>query len=279
MKTISPLEIINTVAELCIAANIHPNPLIEKALTQAAQGESSLLAKAALDMMVENMQVAPAENMPMCQDTGMVIAFVEIGQALQVTGSLSDAIHEGVRQGYAKGHLRSSVVQDPLLRINTDDNPPAVIHYNVVEGDQLKITIKPKGFGSENKSALKMLTPSAGRQGIIDFVLHTVTAAGSSPCPPIVVGVGVGGTMEKAALLSKEALLLDINGHHPAQDWAGMEAELLEKINDLNIGAAGFKGRTTALGVRILTYPTHIAGLPVAVNIDCHVSRSRSAIL
>ena len=279
MKKINANEITAQVADLCIQANIHPNPTVKATLCQAFQDETSPLAQTALGMIVENMAVAQRENMPMCQDTGMVIAFVDIGQEVYVAGNLAEAIHEGVRQGYKQGYLRASVVADPLARTNTGDNTPAVIHYNIVPGDQLKITIKPKGFGSENKSALKMLNPSDGRQGVVDFVVDTVRAAGSSPCPPIVLGIGVGGSMEKSAILAKQALLLDIKEHHPDPAWAAMEAEILEKVNALNIGAAGFKGITTALGARILTHPTHIAGLPVAVNIDCHVTRSKTAII
>jgi len=276
MKEISSNLITKAIAELCISANIHGDAHILKRLTCARQIETSPLAKEALDMIIENMDIAAAERMPMCQDTGMVVVFVEIGQDVYVRGNLNDAINEGVRQGYRDGYFRASVINDPLKRENTGDNTPAVIYYNVVSGDALKITVMPKGFGSENKSAIKMLTPSDGISGIEAFVIDTVRKAGADPCPPIVVGIGIGGTMEKAALLSKEALahIGDANSN-----LAGLEKRLLAKINELDIGVAGFKGPTTALGVKILTYPTHIAGLPVAVNIGCHVSRHKSVVL
>ena len=279
MRKITSTQITDAIANLCITANIDADESIRKAVCQARDIETSALAKNALNMILENMDIAEAERMPICQDTGMVIVFIEIGQDVHVTGNLSDAVHEGVRRGYRDGYLRASVVKDPISRENTKDNTPAVIHYNIVPGDKVAITVMPKGFGSENKSAIKMLTPSAGVEGIIDFVVDTVKAAGSSPCPPIVVGVGVGGTMEKAALLSKQALILDILEQNPDPYWAEIEKQLLEKINALNIGAAGFKGTATALGVRVLTYPTHIAGLPVAVNIGCHVSRHKGVTL
>jgi len=278
-KKITATQITDAVADLCLIANIDADASVRKAVCKARDAETSPLAKNALDMIIENMGVAETERMPICQDTGMVIVFVEIGQDVHVTGNLSDAIHEGVRRGYRDGYFRASVVGDPISRENTRDNTPAVIHYDIVPGEQLKITVMPKGFGSENKSAVKMLTPADGIEGVIDFVVDTVRIAGSSPCPPIVVGVGVGGTMEKAALLSKQALALDILEENPDPYWAGMERLLLEKINALNIGAAGFKGAATALGVRVLTYPTHIAGLPVAVNIGCHVSRHKEVTL
>jgi len=229
-------------------------------------------------MIILNMDIAEKENMPMCQDTGMVVVFVEMGQDVHVKGNLTDAINEGVRWGYKDGYLRASIINDPMHRVNTGDNTPAVIHYDIVPGNMLKLTVMPKGFGSENKSAVKMLTPSAGISGVCDFVLDTVEKAGADPCPPIVVGVGVGGTMEKAALLSKQAHTCMFD---TAKDprWAAVEAQLLKSINELDIGPAGLKGKTTALGVRVLTYPTHIAGLPVAVNIGCHVSRHKSLVL
>ena len=278
-RKLTATQIIDAVANLCITANIDADPSIRKAVCAARSAETSPLAKNALDMIIENMGVAETERMPICQDTGMVIVFAEIGQDVHVTGNISDAIHEGVRRGYRDGYLRASVVADPIRRENTKDNTPAVIHYDIVPGDRVKITVMPKGFGSENKSAVKMLTPSDGIDGVVDFVVGTVKTAGSSPCPPIVVGVGVGGTMEKAALLSKQALALDILEQNPDPYWAEVEKQLLEKANALNIGAAGFKGAATALGVRVLTYPTHIAGLPVAVNIGCHVSRHKSVML
>jgi len=279
IRQINATQVTGEVAKLCISANIDADESIRTAVCRAREVETSAPAKNALDMILENMEVARDEKMPICQDTGMVVVFVEIGQDVHVNGNLAEAIHEGVRNGYRDGYMRASVVRDPIDRVNTKDNTPAVIHYNVVEGDKIKITVMPKGFGSENKSALKMLVPAEGAEGIKKFVMDTVRTAGASPCPPIVVGVGVGGTMEKAALLSKEALNLDILQENENPYWASMEKELLNKINALGIGASGFKGEATALGVRILTHPTHIAGLPVAVNIGCHVSRHKTAVI
>ena len=278
MKTISAAQITKTVAQLCISANIYADPHIRKSICTARQSETLPIAQSALDMIIENMEIAEIEKMPMCQDTGMVVVFVELGQEVYVNGNLADAINEGVRQGYQDGCFRASIVADPIQRKNTNDNTPAVIHYNIVLGDKIKIMVMPKGFGSENKGAVKMLTPSQGIAGVEDFVLETIIKAGADPCPPIVIGVGVGGTMEKAALLSKEALA-SLYDKNPDPYWAKVEARLLQKINELNIGVAGLGGKTTALGVRILTYPTHIAGLPVAVNIGCHVSRHKSEVI
>jgi len=307
MREISAAKIIETVAELCIRANIHADPGICNAIKQARIRETSPLAKSAIDVILENMEVAKAENMPICQDTGMVVVFADIGENVRVVttsnkdfagspaagapteshkSGFSDkpaslitmAINEGVRRGYKDGYLRASVVGDPISRKNTEDNTPAVIHYNIVPGENIKLTVMPKGFGSENKGGIKMLTPSSGLNGVEDFVVDVVRKAGPDPCPPIVVGVGIGGTMEKAALLSKEALAQMFEKNIDPV-WADVESRLLEKINALNIGAAGFKGSTTAIGVRVLTYPTHIAGLPVAVNIGCHVSRHVSATI
>ena len=297
MREITTTKIANVVAELCIFANVHADPNICAAVTQARHKETSPLARNALGVILENMKIAKAENMPICQDTGMVVVFAEIGENTRVVSSddeishtspgkqspggqslITTAINEGVRQGYRDGYLRASVVADPITRINTNDNTPAIIHYNIVPGENIKLTVMPKGFGSENKSAIKMLNPSDDLPGVENFVIETVKKAGPDPCPPIVVGVGVGGTMEKAALLSKEALA-HMYEKNTDPMWAGVEARLLEKINALGIGAAGFKGDTTALGVRVLAYPTHIAGLPVAVNIGCHVSRHKTAVI
>jgi len=272
-------QITEAIATLCISANIDADESIRHAICQARMTETSEPAKNALDMIIENMKVAESERMPMCQDTGMVVVFVDIGQNVHIFGNLEAAINEGVCRGYRDGYFRASVVKSPFARENTKDNTPAVIHYNIIEGDSIKMTIMPKGFGSENKSAVKMLTPSDGAEGVEQFVLDTVKAAGSSPCPPIIVGVGVGGTMEKAATLSKQALAHDIMSENADTYLTSMEQRLLQKINALNIGASGLKGTTTALGVRILTYPTHIAGLPVAVNIGCHVARHKSVVL
>jgi len=284
VKTIQASDITKTVAELCLTANIDPDEGIRTAIKQAHKIETSEPAKNALEMILENMAVAETERMPLCQDTGMVVVFVEIGQDVYVSGNIREAINEGVRQAYSEGYFRASVVNDPAERKNTRDNTPAVIHYDIVEGNHLKITVMPKGFGSENKSALKMLSPSAGMDGVEAFVIETIKKAGAAPCPPIIVGVGIGGTMEKAAILAKQALLepryfSGFDKKNKTNFWHEFEARLLEKINALNIGAAGLKGKTTALGVRVLAYPTHIAGLPVAVNIGCHVARHKSAVL
>ncbi len=217
--------------------------------------------------------------MPICQDTGLACIFLEIGQEVYIDGNLEDAINEGVRQGYTEGFLRKSCVKDPIRRINTNDNTPAMIYYEIVAGDKIKLTVAPKGFGSENMSAIKMLSPADGIEGVKKFVLDTVRNAGPNPCPPIVVGVGIGGTFDKAALMAKKALLLDVTNENPDEFYAEVEKELLEKINMLGIGPQGFGGKTTALGVNILTLPTHIAGLPCAVNINCHVTRHKSIII
>jgi len=243
--------------------------------------EESPVGKNALESMLENAAIARDEQVPICQDTGMTVVFFELGMDVRITGSdsLEEAINEGVRRGYEEGYLRKSVVKDPIDRINTGDNTPAVIHYSLVGGDKIKITVAPKGFGSENMSAIAMLTPSAGIEGVKNFVLDTVSAAGGNPCPPIIVGVGVGGTMEKCALLSKQALLRPLDSSSADPFWKAVEDELLEKINALGIGPAGYGGRTTALGVNIETFATHIAGLPVAVNIGCHVTRHAEGII
>jgi len=278
MRIIPAHEITKTVAQLCIDANISADPDIQRCLLAARKSDDLPLAQNSLDMIIKNMEIAKTEKMPMCQDTGLVVVFIQIGQDVHVQGNISDAINEGVRQGYKDGYFRASVVADPIHRINTGDNTPAVIHYELVNGDKLKIVVMPKGFGSENKGAIKMLTPSAGLSGVEAFILEVVKKAGADPCPPIVVGVGVGGTMEKAALLSKEAL---VQMYDKKNDpfWTDVEERLLDNINALGIGVAGLGGKTTALGVRILSYPTHIAGLPVAVSIGCHVSRHKSEIL
>ncbi|MCL1997605.1 MAG: fumarate hydratase [Turicibacter sp.] len=278
MREINSERIVEVVAELCVSANVVADGEIERAICAACERETSVRAKNALEMIVENMELAKQEKMPMCQDTGMVVVFLEIGQDLHIKGDLRAAVNEGVRKGYKDGYFRASVVEDPIRRENTKDNTPAIIHFDLVAGDKLKIIVMPKGFGSENKGGAKMLTPSAGIAGVEDFVIETVQKAGSDSCPPIIVGVGVGGTMDYAALLAKKAILNLEKGNSDPY-WAEIEGRLLEKINALGVGAAGFKGITTALFVRILTYPTHIAGLPVAVNVGCHVSRHKSATL
>lgn len=233
-----------------------------------------------LEKIMMNADIAKNEKMPMCQDTGMTCVFVELGQEVHiVNGSIGDAINEGVRQGYTEGYLRKSVVKDPLDRVNTKDNTPAVIYYDIVPGDKLKITIAPKGFGSENMSRIKMLKPADGVEGVKEFIIEAVKLAGPNPCPPIVVGVGIGGTFDKAANLAKRALVRPTAVRNPNKFYADLEMELLDKINQLGIGPQGFGGRTTALAVNIETYPTHIAGLPVAVNINCHATRHAEAEL
>ena len=279
MRIIQPDKITQAVAQLCITANIHLTGDISAALQSAKNAETNPLPQYALETILANLDVAKSENLPICQDTGMAVVFVSIGQKVHVDGNIENAINEGVRQGYKKGYFRNSVVADPINRTNTNDNTPAVIHYSFAPGDKLTITVAPKGFGSENMSQIKMLNPSDGIEGIDAFVIETIKQAGASPCPPIVVGVGIGGTMEKAALLSKQALLRDLNDKNDNPFWAEAESRLLTQINKLNIGAAGFGGQTTALAVKILTYPTHIAGLPVAVNINCHVARHQQVTL
>ena len=278
MRTIDAKSVTETVANLSVLANTHADDNIVLAINKAMHNEKNPLAKSVLDMISKNMEIAASENMPMCQDTGMVVVFVEIGQEIYVSGSLEDAINEGIRRGYKDGYLRASVVNDPAERLNTKDNTPAVIHYKLVQGDKLKISVIPKGFGSENKSALKMLVPASGIDGVRDFVIETVKKASGDPCPPIVVGVGIGGTMEKCAILAKEALL-NVFSETTNEYYADLEKDWLEKINALQIGAGGFGGNFTALALKILTFPTHIAGLPVAVNIGCHVSRHKEAVL
>ncbi|MCM8710760.1 fumarate hydratase [Clostridium sp. SYSU_GA19001] len=274
MREIHVSEITKAVRKLCIDANYFLSDDIKQKLEEAYNDEKWTIAKDILEKLLVNADIAKNENMPMCQDTGMTCVFIELGQDVHIVGgSLQEAINEGVRQGYAEGFLRKSVVKDPLDRVNTKDNTPAVINYEVVTGDKLKITISPKGFGSENMSQLKMLTPSSGVEGVKNFVIKTVKEAGPNPCPPMIIGVGIGGNFEKAATIAKKALLRPITERNSNPYYAALEEELLEKINSLGIGPQGFGGKTTALAVNIETYPTHIAGLPVAVNISCHATR------
>jgi len=273
MKKITEKQIIDVIKEMCIQTNCCLNTDVSDALETSYENEISETGKEILNQLVINAKIAGSEMIPICQDTGMVVCFVEIGQDVFVEGSLEDAINEGVRRGYSEGFLRKSVVSDPILRENTGDNTPAVIHYQIVSGDSLKISILPKGFGSENMSALKMLTPSQGIEGIIDFVLETCSNAGPNPCPPIIVGVGIGGTMEKSAILAKKSLLRKIGVSNPLPHIAELEKTLLSETNKLGIGPGGLGGITTALAVNIEIYPTHIAGLPVSVNISCHATR------
>lgn len=274
MREIEASKITSAVRGLCIDANYFISEDVKAKLEEAYNNENWAIAKDILGKILENADIAKSENMPMCQDTGMTCVFIELGQDVHVTGgSIEEAINEGVRQGYADGFLRKSVVKDPLNRVNTRDNTPAVIYYDIVPGDKFKITISPKGFGSENMSKLKMLKPADGIEGVKSFIIQTVKEAGPNPCPPIIVGVGIGGTFEKAASLAKRSLLRSAFQRNSDPFYAKLENELLEDINKLGIGPQGFGGRTTALAVNIETYPTHIAGLPVAVNISCHATR------
>lgn len=274
IREVNSQQITEAVAEMCITANCCIDPQIKAAIERASQTEKSDVGRMVLSSLLDNAAIAEDKMMPICQDTGMAVFFVELGQDVHITGkNLTDAINEGVRRGYTDGYLRKSVVADPLDRVNTKDNTPAIIYTEQTDGDKIKITYAPKGFGSENKSALKMLNPSDGEKGVVDFVIETVRKAGANPCPPMVVGVGIGGTMDKAAYLAKKALTRDISVRNGKKYYADMERELLEKINMLGIGPQGMGGITTALGVNIETFPTHIAGLPVAVNINCHATR------
>lgn len=274
MREINVSTITSAIKDLCINANYYLDQDIKDRLTEAQDKETFPIAKEMLSKIILNADIAKNEQRPMCQDTGMACIFVELGQEVHIAGgSLEDAINEGVRQGYTEGYLRKSVVKDPLDRVNTKDNTPAIIYYNIVPGDKLKITVAPKGFGSENMSAIKMLKPADGVEGVKDFIIETVKKAGPNPCPPIVVGVGIGGTFDRAANLAKKSLIRPTAERNANPMYADLEAELLEKINALGIGPQGFGGRTTALAVNIEYYATHIAGLPVAVNINCHATR------
>ena len=279
MRTITARQIRDTVAELCIRANKELPEDIIRAMQAAREKEPWPLAQSTLDVLRENIRAAAERDLPVCQDTGLACVFVRLGQDVHIEGDFNDAVNEGVRRGYAEGYLRKSVVGDPLRRVNTGDNSPAAITVELVPGDELKLTVVPKGFGSENMSRLAMLKPADGVEGVKRFVVETVKAAGSNPCPPIVVGVGIGGTFDKAAALAKHALLRPIDQPHADPYYAALEKELLEEINALGTGPQGFGGRTTALGLNIETMPTHVAGLPVAVNISCHVTRRASAVL
>lgn len=276
MREIHISKIIDTVKELCIEANYYLSNDVKRALCNAKENETWPLAENILDQIILNSDIAKNENMPICQDTGMACIFIDIGQDVHIVGGLlDDAINEGVRRGCEEGFLRKSVVKDPINRINTKDNTPAIIYYNMVAGDKIKITVAPKGFGSENMSRIKMLKPSDGLQGVKDFIIETVKLAGPNPCPPIVIGVGIGGTFDKAAYLAKKALIRPLDKRNEDKFYSDLEEELLANINKLGIGPQGFGGKTTALGLNIETYPTHIAGLPVAVNINCHATRHK----
>lgn len=274
MRIIHTNEIIKNIKEMCIEANISLSNDIEHAIRSAKDNEDSKLGCQILDQLVENLNIAKEEAIPICQDTGMAIVFVSVGQDVHIEGGdLTEAIHEGIRQGYKEGYLRKSVVADPIIRTNTNDNTPGIIHYNIVSGDAFELVVAPKGFGSENMSRVYMLKPSDGVEGIKRAVIETVELAGSNACPPIVVGVGIGGSFEKVTYLAKKALTRNIDTHSELLHIKRLEKELLEEINQMGIGPAGLGGKTTALGVNIESYPTHIAGLPVAINICCHVNR------
>ena len=277
-RTIGAAEITAAVKKLFMDCNYFIGGDIMRQLERALELEDSPVAKSVLRQIIENDKIAAAEEIPLCQDTGMAVLFVEYGDKVCVDGDFEDAVQQGVREAYDEGYLRKSVVDDPVFdRVNTRDNTPAIIHTKIVSGDKIRITAGGKGFGSENMSAIKMLTPAYGAEGVKQFILDTVKAAGPNPCPPIVVGVGIGGTFERAAQLAKKATFRAIDTHNPDPRYALMEDELLEKINEMGFGPAGLGGKTTALGVNIETSPTHIAGMPVAVNICCHAARHASA--
>jgi fumarate hydratase subunit alpha len=280
MREINVGLITGLVARLCQDANYYLRADLLASLTRASEREESPVGVECLRGIIKNAAIAREERIPICQDTGMTVVFVEYGQEVTVTGGdFTQAVNEGVRQGYRDGYLRKSVVSDPFNRSNTGDNTPAVIHTAIVPGDQLKITVAPKGFGSENMSRLAMLTPAQGLAGVKQFIVETVSLAGANPCPPLIVGVGVGGTMEQAALLAKKSLLREIGTPNPAPDLAELETNLLTAVNQLGIGPQGLGGRCTALAVHIDSYPTHIAGLPVAVNLSCHVTRHQNGVI
>ena len=280
MREISCNAIISSIKEMCIQATHYLSDDMKSALYKGVEKEESPLGRQILEQLCENLTIAGEDMIPICQDTGMAVVFVEIGQEVHITdGGLEDAINEGVRQGYVEGYLRKSVVSDPIERVNTQDNTPAIIHYSIVPGDRFRITLAPKGFGSENMSAIRMFKPSHGLQGIKDFIIETVETAGPNPCPPMVVGVGIGGTFDKAALLAKKALMRPLDSSNPDPFYADLEKEMLEKINELGIGPQGFGGKTTAIGLNIETMPTHIAGMPCAININCHVTRHKTEVI
>lgn len=280
MREISVDEITKVIRKLCIEANEHLPEDVKCAIKNCRASEDGNIAKGILDNIIENYEIADSENVPICQDTGMACVFMEIGQDVHIVGGdLTDAVNEGVRQGYTDGYLRKSVVKDPIRRGNTGDNTPAVLYTEIVPGDKIKITIGPKGFGSENMSRIMMFKPSAGLEGIKDFIIETVKIAGPNPCPPMVVGVGIGGTFDRCALLAKKALMRPLDTSNEDPFYADLEKELLEKINSLGIGPQGLGGKTTAIGLNIETYPTHIAGMPCAVNINCHVTRHKTEVI
>ena len=279
MREIKASLITQTIKKLCIEANCHLSKDMKDCICQFHKEETWPQAKEILERIIENYEIADEKEQPICQDTGVACVFLKIGQDVHIDGDLTEAVNEGVRQGYGEGYLRKSVVRDPLDRVNTGDNTPAMLYTEIVPGDKIEITVAPKGFGSENMSKIAMLRPSDGVEGVKDFVIKTVQDAGPNPCPPIVVGVGIGGTFDKAAYLAKKALLRPLDERNGVEFYSELEKELLDKINALGIGPQGFGGRTTALSVNIEQYPTHIAGLPVAVNINCHVTRHKTEVL
>lgn len=280
MRTIKTEEITKNIKEMCIEANYELSADVKCRMLDSVETESNELGKQILSQLKENLEIARQDQIPICQDTGMAVVFLKIGQDIHLEGmNLEDAVNEGIRQGYQEGYLRKSVVGDPLMRENTKDNTPGVIHYEIVSGDQLEITVAPKGFGSENMSRIYMLKPADGLEGVKEAVLETVKLAGPNACPPVVVGVGIGGTFEKCAILAKKALTRDLEKRNDIPYVAALEEELLKEINQLDIGPGGLGGSTTALGINIEIYPTHIAGLPVAVNMCCHVNRHKHRII
>ena len=280
MRTVDVATLTQNIKEMCIEANHFLSPDMKKVFDEAAASEESPLGRQILGQLEENLCIAGEEMIPICQDTGMAVVFIKVGQDVHlIGGSLTDAINEGVRQGYVDGYLRKSVVKDPIYRENTKDNTPAIIHYEIVEGEQVEITVAPKGFGSENMSRVFMLKPADGIEGVKDAILTAVRDAGPNACPPMVVGVGIGGTFEKCAEMAKHALTRNLEEESPVEYVRDLEKEMLEKINNLGIGPGGLGGRTTALAVNIETYPTHIAGLPVGINICCHVNRHAHRVI
>ncbi|MGH4117650.1 fumarate hydratase [Clostridium sp.] len=280
MRKVDVKEIVNALSDMSIKTNFYVGEDVLCAFDKSLKTETSPVGKEIIANLIKNADIAKTDQVPICQDTGMAVVFVELGQEVElIGGNITDAINEGVRRGYKEGYLRKSVVEDPLLRKNTGDNTPAVIYYDIVPGDKVKVTLAPKGFGSENMSRLKMLKPSDGLNGVLDFVVEAVSLAGPNPCPPIVVGVGIGGTSDKAMYLAKKALTRNIGSHNETEHLKEIELTLLEKINALGIGPQGLGGNTTALAVNVEAFATHIAGLPVAVNINCHVARHAVTII
>lgn len=280
MREVNVAEITSALAELCMDANFNLGDDVLNAFHNSLKTETSPTGKNVLEELLSNAEIARSEQVPMCQDTGFAVIFMELGQDVRlVGGDLYEAINEGVRKGYGEGYLRKSIVSDPINRVNTKDNTPAVIHLDIVPGDKIKLVVAPKGGGSENMSAVKMLKPSDGAKGVVDFVVDTVSKAGSNPCPPIVIGVGIGGTFEKVAYLAKKALLRELGKPSDNPFYAAMEKEIYEKVNKLGIGPQGYGGRTTALAVHIEMYPAHIASMPAAVNINCHAARHKERVI